>query len=46
MSEKEPENLDPVVISEQQFNHAVCYIKKLKKGLIEFLKNPKRINKI
>ena len=44
MSEKEPENLDPVVISEQQFDHAVCYIKKLKKGLIEFLKNPKRIN--
>lgn len=39
---KEAENLDPVVISEQQFNLAVCYIKELKKGLISFLKRPKR----
>lgn len=43
MSEQS-ENLDPRAISEQQFDHAVCYIKKLKKGLIEFLKQPKRIN--
>ena len=38
-----PENFDPIAISEQQFDHAVCYIQKLKKGLIEFLKKPKRI---
>ena len=44
MSEKEPENLDPIVISEQQFDHAVCYIQEIKKGLISFLKRPKRIN--
>jgi glutamate dehydrogenase (NAD(P)+) len=43
MSEKEPENFDPIAISEQQFEHAVRYIKELKKGLIEFLKKPKRI---
>lgn len=42
MPVKAAENLDPVVISEQQFNHAVCYIKELKKGLISFLKRPKR----
>ena len=41
---KEPENFDPIAISEQQFDHAVCYIPKLKKGLIEFLKQPNRIN--
>ena len=44
MSDKVPENFDPVVISEQQFDHAVCYIERLKKGLVEFLKQPKRIN--
>ncbi len=38
------ENFDPIVISEQQFDHAVCYIQQLKKGLIEFLKKPKHIN--
>ncbi|MDT8281876.1 MAG: Glu/Leu/Phe/Val dehydrogenase [Gammaproteobacteria bacterium] len=43
MPVKESENLDPIAISEQQFDHAVRYIEKLKKGLIEFLKNPKRI---
>lgn len=43
MPVKEPENFDPIAISEQQFDHAVCYIQKLKKGLIEFLKKPKRI---
>jgi len=41
---KEPENFDPIAISEQQFDQAVCYIPKLKKGLIEFLKQPNRIN--
>ena len=44
MADKKPENFDPVVISEQQFDRALCYIKKLKKGLIGFLKEPKRIN--
>jgi glutamate dehydrogenase/leucine dehydrogenase len=44
MSDKKPENFDPVVISEQQFDRAVCYIKELKRGLISFLKKPKRIN--
>jgi glutamate dehydrogenase (NAD(P)+) len=39
----EPENLDPVYISEQQFNSALCHIKGFKKGLIDFLKQPKRI---
>lgn len=46
MPVKEPENLDPLVISEQQFNHAVFYIKELKKGLISFLKKPKRITTV
>jgi len=41
---KEPENFDPIAISEQQFDQAVCYIPKLKKGLIAFLKQPNRIN--
>jgi glutamate dehydrogenase (NAD(P)+) len=44
MSDHVPENFDPVVISEQQFDHAVCYIERLKRGLVEFLKQPKRIN--
>jgi glutamate dehydrogenase (NAD(P)+) len=38
----ESEDLDPVYISEQQFNRAVHYIDHLKKGLIDFLKKPKR----
>jgi len=38
------ENFDPIANSEEQFDHAVCYISELKKGLIEFLKKPKRIN--
>jgi glutamate dehydrogenase/leucine dehydrogenase len=46
MSDKKPENFDPVVISEQQFDRAVCYIKELKRGLISFLKKPKRINTV
>jgi len=43
MAERDPENLDPIYISEQQFNKAVCYISVLKEGLIDFLKKPKRI---
>ena len=43
MTEKEPQHFDPVKMSEQQFESAVCYIPKLKKGLIDFLKKPKRI---
>jgi glutamate dehydrogenase (NAD(P)+) len=37
------ENLDPVVISEQQFDRAAAYVKGLKRGLIDFLKKPKRV---
>jgi len=44
MLEKELENLDPIEMSEQQFDQAACYIRKLKTGLIDFLKMPKRIN--
>lgn len=43
MSEIDPENFDPIVISEQQFDNATCYIPRLKKGLIAFLKKSKRI---
>ena len=38
------ENLDPIAISEEQFNRASYYVKGLKKGLVEFLKKPKRVN--
>jgi glutamate dehydrogenase (NAD(P)+) len=44
MTAKKSENFDPIAISEQQFDRAVCYIEKLKKGLISFLKKPKRIS--
>lgn len=40
------EILDPIVISEQQFNKAAAFISHLKSGLIDFLKQPKRINTI
>ena len=43
MPVQEAENFDPIAISEQQFDHAICYMEKLKKGLIKFLKKPKRI---
>ena len=43
MSENSPENFDPIAISEQQFDDATCYIPRLKKGLIDFLKKSKRI---
>jgi len=36
------ENLDPIVISEQQFDNAAAYITDLKAGLVDFLKRPKR----
>ena len=44
MLENIEENLDPIVCSEMQFDKAIRYVKELKKGLIEFLKKPKRIN--
>lgn len=37
------ENLDPVTISEQQFDRAAAYVKGLKRGLVDFLKKPKRV---
>jgi glutamate dehydrogenase (NAD(P)+) len=37
------ENLDPIYISEQQFDRAVGHIQGFKKGLFDFLKKPKRI---
>ncbi|RKZ97494.1 MAG: hypothetical protein DRQ43_02865, partial [Gammaproteobacteria bacterium] len=43
MEEKELENFDPIEMSEQQFDRATRCIKKLKKGLIDFLKKPKRV---
>ena len=36
------ESLDPVVIRRQQFDKAMPYIGKLKAGLIEFFRTPKR----
>jgi glutamate dehydrogenase (NAD(P)+) len=38
------ENLDPIAISEEQFNRASHHVKDLKRGLVEFLKKPKRVN--
>ena len=38
------ENLDPIAISEEQFNRASYHVKGLKRGLVEFLKKPKRVN--
>lgn len=37
------EILDPIVISEQQFDRASAYMNHLQRGLIDFLKQPKRI---
>ena len=36
--------LDPIVISEQQFDKASAYITDLKSGLIDYLKQPNRIH--
>ncbi|MCG6938779.1 MAG: Glu/Leu/Phe/Val dehydrogenase [Gammaproteobacteria bacterium] len=44
MPDLEAENLDPITCSEQQFDNAVLYVKELKRGLIDFLKKPKRIS--
>jgi glutamate dehydrogenase (NAD(P)+) len=41
--DSQAENLDPVYISEQQFDRAASYIAGLKRGLIDFLKQPKRV---
>ncbi len=38
------EILDPIVISEVQFDRAAAYVQGLKRGLIDFLKQPKRVN--
>ena len=38
------ENLDPIAISNEQFDRASRYVKGLKSGLVEFLKKPKRVN--
>jgi len=38
------ETLDPILISEIQFDKANSYISHLQRGLVEFLKQPKRIN--
>lgn len=46
MLENKTENLDPITCSEQQFDSAVHYVRELKKGLIEFLKKPKRITTV
>lgn len=40
---EEVENFDPIFTSEQQLDRAARYIVDLKKGLIDFLKQPKRI---
>ena len=44
-SEAQPdsENLEPVHISEQQFDRAVSLMDGLKRGLVDFLKEPKRV---
>lgn len=38
------EDLDPVAISDQQFERAAQLVKGLKRGLVDFLKKPKRVN--
>ncbi len=43
-AEDSEENLDPIAISEEQFNRAAVLVKGLKRGLVEFLKKPKRVN--
>ena len=43
-TDRTEENLDPITISEEQFDRASYYVKDLKKGLVEFLKKPKRVN--
>ncbi|MDH5394325.1 MAG: Glu/Leu/Phe/Val dehydrogenase [Gammaproteobacteria bacterium] len=43
MTDKQTESFDPVEMSSQQFELAACYISELRSGLINFLKQPKRI---
>ncbi len=38
------ESLDPISISEEQFDRAAAYVQGLKTGLVDFLKKPKRVN--
>jgi glutamate dehydrogenase (NAD(P)+) len=42
-SDTAEENLDPVFISEQQFDRAAAWVSGLRRGLIDFLKKPKRV---
>jgi glutamate dehydrogenase/leucine dehydrogenase len=44
MTTRTTENLDPVVMSDLQFDRALSYVSEIKRGLISFLKRPKRIN--
>ena len=44
ISRADAEDLDPVRISEQQFERALCHIRGIKRGLIDFLRKPKRIS--
>lgn len=44
MGRESTENLDPIVISEIQFERAAKHVKGLKRGLVDFLKKPKRVN--
>jgi len=41
-ADEHAENFDPIYISEQQFDRAARHIVDLKRGLIDFLKKPKR----
>ena len=41
-AEDEPENLDPLAISQAQFHRARAHLDDLKRGLIEFFEVPKR----
>ena len=43
-NQADEESFDPIVISERQFEKAAHLIQHLKKGLVDFLKQPKRIN--
>jgi len=38
------ESFDPIVNSEIQFDRAAAYVKGLRRGLVDFLKQPKRVN--
>jgi glutamate dehydrogenase/leucine dehydrogenase len=40
------EDLDPQVISNRQFERAARYVRDLKRGLVEFLRQPKRVTMV